>query len=186
MADPPTWAGLGYKTPVYLRKLARKLSLANSVGPIDQRTAEVAQTVFLSDQSDDGYSVFRVDGDTALQRITIGYNAKRSSLRNDIEWLPITDEELAAAGITPSHTTGDTPCHFANSLHYDLPMDHDPIIKLCRSLIESKRSPISLKRNQLQTWVDLALSTGCFADRESKGCTATDCAPPVADNCQSS
>ena len=178
MATPPTWAGLGFDGPVFLRKVTRKLWHGDPTAPLAQRTAEVAEAIFLSDPSD-GYSVFLVDGDAALQRVTTAYNSRRGGLSYDLVWLPILESEVIAAGMNPVRSAGDTPCHFANGRHYDLPTDAVAIGRLCQTLIASEREALSLKGKQVKPWADQAVTDGCMATKVSTACRADGCLPPA-------
>jgi hypothetical protein len=86
MAAPPSLATVGLSGPFYLRKLPRRNSLGNPDRPLDERVPEVVEVVFLRDSSP--YSLFLVQSDEDLRRVTMGINGGRSSLREDVNFLP--------------------------------------------------------------------------------------------------
>ena len=141
MAAPPPVGQLGLKTPFFLRKLPRKNSWGDSSTPLDRRVEEVVRTVFLRDPKP--YSLFQVATDEELRRVTMGVNSGRGSLKEDVAYIPILAEELAAAGIRVDQTVGDTRCVLANRLHRDIPAEDASLRNLCRMILQAQREVLS-------------------------------------------
>lgn len=175
MASPPSLAQAGLNGPLFLRKLPRKNSWGDPATPIDQRVADVVQAVFLQDPKP--YSLFQVASDEDLRRVTMGINGGRGSLREDVHYIPILPTDLSAVRIDPSLSTGDTRCHLANRLHFDIAAEPDQLRDLCRTLLHEERKVLSMKRNQLEPWAEQTRSEGCLADRESAECKVSGCVP---------
>jgi hypothetical protein len=173
MATPPKLADLGFKGPVFLRKLPRKNSWGDAGTPSDLRTTEVVRVVFLRDPKP--YSLFRAVSDDDFRRITMGINGGRSSLKEEVAYIPILPEELAEFAIDVVQGAGDTLCRAANRIHFDMPADETQLNALCKKLIDNARPVISLRRNQLADWESMAKAEGCLADRNSIECKVADC-----------
>jgi hypothetical protein len=112
-----------------------------------------------------------------LRRVTMGVNSGRGSLKEDVAYIPILADELAAAGIRVDQTAGDTRCHLANRLHRDIPAEDASLRNLCRMILQAQRQVLSLKRNQLIAWEEKTKAEGCLADKGSARCSVPDCTP---------
>jgi hypothetical protein len=169
MAAPPTLAVLHLDGPFYVRKLQRRSSWGEAATPVEQRV----QAVFLRDVSP--YSLYLVGSDEDLKRVTMGINGGRSSLTEDVNYLPILPAEFESAGIEVNKSPGDTRCRIANDLHYDFSADEEQLIRLCQTIVDANRLILPLKRNQLAPWSQQTKDDGCLSFRESTKCNAAAC-----------
>lgn len=171
MVAQPTWAGLGFDCPVYLRKVPRKNVLGTPATALDQRVAAVAGSVFLCDPKP--YSLFLVGSDDELRRVTVGYSGGRTSLRAEIDWSPLRPDELEAIGIAACPTHGETRCHFTNTRHPDLPAEDEHLLRLCHLLVEAGRRVVTPTKGQLTSWVETALARVAWQTRPRHDATRT-------------
>lgn len=175
MPDSPPPGGPLVVGPVFLRKLPRKADWNPPDTPPERRVRAVVEKVFLCDPNP--YSLYRVESDNELRRVSVGYNGvrDRDRLHADLDWLTIRADELAAADIEPTRTAGTTLCGFANARHYDIPADAERLAELCRALIAANRPLVSLRKGRLKPWVETGRTEGCPVHPGSTGCTVSEC-----------
>lgn len=67
---------------------------------------------------DNKLSVFRVESDQDIDRITVALAATRDNLQN-VDYAVFDDAELQGIGIQIKQSLGKTPAYQVNELHYD-------------------------------------------------------------------
>jgi len=162
-------------SPVLVRKLARKRHWGSPDLSTDQRIAEILANVFLNDEKP--YSLYRVNSEGDLDCVTMALNAGRGSLSEECSFAFFTLEEFQAAKIPLTQTTGNTPCHYANRLHFDAEAAEPQLLSLINQAITSGRDVVRRSRGQMKLVVDQAIKNQCLAAvPHSSECKAPACA----------
>ena len=155
----------GLPTPFYVRKLARKSHWAIDAAD-DERIASVVSNVFSEVDADDNWndlSFYVVNQDSDLHKIAIGLNSNRSSLREQLDLVAFTADELEACDLVPVSTPGQTACGCTNRLHVDIRVTTETISNLCRAAFSNSRQSGRLKKNPMQAIIDSLTTTNCDA-----------------------
>jgi hypothetical protein len=156
----------GLPTPFYVRKLARKSHWAIDTDDEATRIASVVSNVFSEVDADDDWndlSFYVVNQDSDLHKIAIGLNSNRSSLREQLDLVAFTADELAACDLVPVSTLGSTACGCTNRLHVDIRVTTETLSNLCRSVFSNSRKSGRLKKNPMQAIIDSLTASNCDA-----------------------
>ena len=144
--------------PAFLRRVIRA---ARWQIPLEEGNPRAAARV-LNEQGGDT-SLWLVSNDTDLRRVTIAMNEHRDSFHETLELLPIFQVELDAVGATPRQVRGDTQCEAAKSLHHDIDLDADSVVRLCQVLIDANRQLERCTKGEMRKAEELSIAEGCFA-----------------------
>ena len=122
---------------------------------------ELQADVFRDLQPDqNALSVYRADSDEDAIKIGVAIAATRRNFGN-LDYAAIEESEIAAIGITPTQTDGETPSSEVNRLHRDLDfLTMDKLIRLARAISRSERNRI--RRRRMERLLRSALQTGEF------------------------
>lgn len=149
--------------PFYVRKLDKKSSWGHVSDMVDDRKQKVPNAIFGGDQL--RFSLYRISSVDDLKRVTIALNAGRNRLKDQVDYVAFTDDELERSDIEViNDVPGETPCATANSLHVDVCAgNYASFETLCHNAIYAKRPAFRIKKGEVKVLIEELLSFGCCA-----------------------
>lgn len=158
--------------PSFVRKITRRGSWKDHLKDED---ASAAARVL--DEGGKPVSMWWVQDHVDLRRAGIAMNeARGGSLHQEIFFLSIHSEDLAAVGASISVVRGDTKCVAAQGLHRDISLGREAAVQLCRILIQARRRASKCTLGEMKQAVKASIAEGCFAaveDSRECRCGAT-------------
>jgi hypothetical protein len=152
--------------PAYLRKIGRASHWEGPLGSGD--VADASQVLI---ESTGTTSLWHVNDDDDLRRVTIALNEGRSSFNERLDLLWIKPDELVTAGVIAQQTPGHTDCHHARDCHYDAQIDAHLAQALCGILLKAGRGLAKCSKADMKGACSVGLEEGCFPlDRDSRSC----------------
>lgn len=165
--------------PVLVRKLGRKNHWGSPEQPIGQRVSEIVSRLFAPEERP--FSLYKVSSLMELDRVALALNAGRSSLTEDLAFAFFPEDEIVAAGIPLSNTSGETPCQHANSLHVDADASPANLTAIVTQAIQQHRTVVTRSKGQMKEVVQRATQERCevitsqLASGGTPGCVAPGC-----------
>jgi hypothetical protein len=174
VALPTVEDRLGVQPPVFVRKLVRQSHWGVPEDDLPARVANAVREVFRSDPGR-AFSVYVLEGDDDLHRVALGLNANRDSLTEALDLVGFSRQELAACGIKPVQSAGETKCSGANRRHFDVFASELQLAELCGSAMQAGRTVGRLKKSDMRPIVEKATQDGCRAAvADSEHCVCDD------------
>jgi len=113
------------------------------------------------DDKESKISFYRADSIIELAQMAIGLNSNRGSLKEQIDFVPFSEEELT--GLELVQTLGETNCYAANKLHFDVVAKIQSLSDLCKVAMQNNRMAVRLSRNWLEKKLDEPRLSNCYA-----------------------
>ncbi len=161
-------AGLPF--PFYVRKLDKKSSWGHESDVAEDRSAAAVKAVF--DPSKLRFSLYLINNFEDLTRVTVGINAGRHRLNDQVDYVAFATDEFDLAEIELlDDVLGETPCFAANSLHVDVRAgEYSAFGKLCSDVIAKSRSAFRITKGKAKEMVSSMEKFGCvaFGETDSK------------------
>ena len=151
----------GLEGPVFIRKLTRKSHWGDEGTTLDARLSVALHNIF--DESVKVFSFYRAETVPQLAQIAIGLNSKRSSLKENIDFVPFSEHELKMLDLELINTPGETNCYAANSLHFDIRAEIQSLAELCRIAMQNKRTAARLSKSWIEQKLREPRFSRCFA-----------------------
>ena len=143
-----------------MRKLTRKSHWGIAGDPLDERLDAAVEKVFPEEAG--VFSVFRVDSDVDLRRITLAFNANRSSYTERLDLVAFTPDELQRCEIpAASAPESGTRCDHANRRHCHISASTNQLRHLCELAMTAGRSAASLTTATMRDVVKAAEEDRC-------------------------
>lgn len=119
-------------------------------------------------------SIYSVQTEKDLIRVAIALNANRSNITEPIFLAAITPHELS--NFTIRHSSGQTLCNWANSLHRDIvAKNYTAIASLAHNLMAANRQLKKFTKPNMRKALAFTSNQGCHAaDPQSNGCVCED------------
>jgi hypothetical protein len=171
----------GSADPFYLRKLTRRSHWETGDTVISDRLRKILAECF---REDGIYSFYEITSVRDLQLVAIALNSGRSSLTEQIDFIPFFASDFAGLGILSSKNQGDTSCTFANGVHWDFGGSKDQIAEMCRRAIVASRNVVRLQSSRLKKYLLAIKDIGCRVHPDLSTCAICDClvGPPQVDS----
>ncbi len=166
----------GIAAPVFLRRLSKRGDWGSPEDAMDQRVAHVVGEGFLK-RDKSPFSFWLVKNNEELRRVALALNSTTVSSTQKVEVIAFRPAELQEAGITaPLQTPGNSPCPWANRLHFDLDATPQQLETLCRLAMKAGRMAGRCTEGEMKTVLELAKEDQCHAAIDnSPGCLVENC-----------
>lgn len=140
----PTLSEFGIDSPVFIRKIdSRGHWNPEGCKTLAERARAITKKLFKS--SERQYSIWLVRQDQEFYGVIASLSAGRSPRNQDIDFIWMTESELAEVGITlESVTEGD--CLQVRELHFNAQIDQASAENLCLSLLNKEREAQRCKK----------------------------------------
>ena len=150
----------GIEGPVFIRKLTRKSHWGDTNTEQESRLSFALSNMFC-DNEGSKFSFYRAESVIELAQMAIGLNSNRGSLKEQIDFVPFSEEELS--GLELVQTPGETNCYAANKLHFDVVAKIQLLSDLCKVAMQNNRMAVRLSKNWLEKKLNEPRISNCYA-----------------------
>lgn len=155
----PTLEEFEITAPVFIRKLNKRADWEPEVPNVD-RPRRAAELVFR--ESDRIFSLFLITNAEELHSTIVSLNADRSPQNQNTDFIWMTREELAKAGIDPE-LYPERDCLAARKLHFNANITPEAAIMLCQTLILADRNVYRCRKQSTTAILNQRQEWGCKA-----------------------
>jgi hypothetical protein len=152
--------------PVYIHKID-KLTFWNAEPSIEARVDAAITRIFR--REDHVYSFWRIESARDLYCVAASLNAGRSSPKEEIPFIWVTDADFEKFGLNPG-SVQEGACLYSKHLHYDVPISPKQARILCFDLMSQEeegsigqRARRYKRNSQMSVIVEYLIAQGCKA-----------------------
>ena len=158
--------------PVFVRKLDKRSTWGHTSDAIEERLSSVVRLMFPKDNS--RFSLYEVGSDDELKRVVAGLNSFRRRLKDQMDLVAFTKEELEQAGIRFDDSPGNTGCKTADKLHVDVfASEHSAFSDLCKAVFLRERLAFRITKSEAKQIAEELKAFGCLVFPDNKTCPCT-------------
>ena len=162
--------------PFFVRKLDKKGTWGHESDEIKARKKAVPPEVFKLGKL--RFSLYEIGSLEDLKRVSIALNRKRHRLKDQVDYIAFSAEDLANSGINViGDVPGETYCAAANALHVDIDAaSYECFELLCHNAFDTNRPAFRVTRGEVKTLINELRDFGCSSiqDRETDVCGCAD------------
>lgn len=128
-------------------------------------------------QTEPIFSIYLINTDEDLRRVTLGINAGRPSKTEVLPLVAFLPNEFANLRITLTQTPGNLYCGYANSLHYDFAADNAILANLCETAMKKGRLAGNCAKAMMKDALVEATKENCRSFDQNATCQVKTCIP---------
>jgi hypothetical protein len=144
-------------SPVYIHKIDSP-SHWNSTDDFEQRVNNAVARIFKD--SENLYSFWRIESNLDLCCVAASLNAGRTSPREKISFIWITDSDLKALSLIADQTKEGT-CLHAENLHYNISISSMQAHEFCTNSMSKERKDLKYSRGNMSVVIEYLTERGC-------------------------
>jgi hypothetical protein len=155
--------------PLYIRKIDKRSAWTPEVMAEEDRPLEAANRGF--PRSEKKFSLYLVSTFDELKRVTVGLNSFRRRLKEQVDFIAFTRDELDGIQACLLDAVGATGCDTANRLHVDIQIaDYAKCVELCEEVMGRERTSFRVSKKDAKSWANELELFGCLAFQNNQNC----------------